>query len=514
MKYLTYILVCICCAIEVQALDVIWDREGATESAHFGGRIWPLGDQNDDGYDDWSVMSPGGYVAGEQVEFRIELFHGGDPPPQEPYMTFLRDPETMISLNRGYTLGDVNGDGYVDWVISYIYIINPDSFSNEIYFGGPDADQNSDVVFMTSLLGGILPWGGRNGFGFDFNGDRFSDIYLYHQVPEDYGQILFGGPNMDTIPDWQMSSIPNGQQIALPESFGDINGDGYDDIISTDNHLTHTSYIYLGSQNPDTIPDYEWYGFQAYPVTLTTDLNSDGNDDLIQSGSEVQVFWGGDEFDLDVDHIYLFEDCDGTPYKFTNGGDFNDDGYDDIAIVHESCNLGWGKLNLYLGHRWPQAEPAFTIDGRTYPLYLVGICEAVGVGDVNNDGIEDLAIGAQNTNTDGRRGRVVILSGDRSFVVPADEAPDFHPSSFRLHPCYPNPFNPATTISFDLTHPGMVKLTVFDVTGRRVTTLLDEPVTAGAHQTIFDGAGLSSGIYFARLEAGSQLMTRKMILLK
>ena len=79
---------------------------------------------------------------------------------------------------------------------------------------------------------------------------------------------------------------------------------------------------------------------------------------------------------------------------------------------------------------------------------------------------------------------------------------------------YPNPFNPATTISFDLTHPGMVKLNVFDVTGRLVSTLVDGNMIAGEYNVMFDGAGLSSGIYFARLEAGKYMQTQKMVLLK
>lgn len=79
---------------------------------------------------------------------------------------------------------------------------------------------------------------------------------------------------------------------------------------------------------------------------------------------------------------------------------------------------------------------------------------------------------------------------------------------------YPNPFNRATTISFDLTHPGMVKLNVFDVTGRQVATLINDNMTAGQHQVLFDGSGLASGIYFARLEAGGEMMTRKLALVK
>ncbi|MBU1919353.1 T9SS type A sorting domain-containing protein, partial [bacterium] len=88
------------------------------------------------------------------------------------------------------------------------------------------------------------------------------------------------------------------------------------------------------------------------------------------------------------------------------------------------------------------------------------------------------------------------------------------PEVFTLYPAYPNPFNPTTTLSFDLTHPGMVKLNVFDVIGRLVTTLVDDNLTAGKHEVMFDGSEQASGIYFYRLQAGEQMQTQKMVLLK
>ncbi|RQW00049.1 choice-of-anchor D domain-containing protein [bacterium] len=106
---------------------------------------------------------------------------------------------------------------------------------------------------------------------------------------------------------------------------------------------------------------------------------------------------------------------------------------------------------------------------------------------------------------------LVVLWGGGSLEI--SEEANFLPINFDLQ-CYPNPFNPTTTISFDLNHPGMVKLNVFDVTGRLVSTLVDDNMIAGEHRVIFDGAGLGSGIYFARMEAGSQIMTRKMALIR
>jgi PKD repeat protein len=79
---------------------------------------------------------------------------------------------------------------------------------------------------------------------------------------------------------------------------------------------------------------------------------------------------------------------------------------------------------------------------------------------------------------------------------------------------FPNPFNPATRISFELSDPTYVRLEVFNVAGQRVATLVDEHCEAGLHSVEFNASGLSSGIYFYRLTAGDVTQHRKMILLK
>jgi hypothetical protein len=104
-----------------------------------------------------------------------------------------------------------------------------------------------------------------------------------------------------------------------------------------------------------------------------------------------------------------------------------------------------------------------------------------------------------------------------TFVQTTDVAaitPD-HPTSFRLEQNYPNPFNPSTVVSFQLTVAGNVRLTVYDVLGREVATLLDGFSTAGAHTVTWNAAGRASGVYFYRLTTGrGESALGKMILLK
>jgi hypothetical protein len=92
------------------------------------------------------------------------------------------------------------------------------------------------------------------------------------------------------------------------------------------------------------------------------------------------------------------------------------------------------------------------------------------------------------------------------------------PKIFTLFQNIPNPFNPTTTISFSLTKTAHVELNVYDVTGRLVRVLagghMGSPLPAGAHSFVFDGSDLPSGIYFARMDAGGEVRTKKMVLLK
>jgi len=88
------------------------------------------------------------------------------------------------------------------------------------------------------------------------------------------------------------------------------------------------------------------------------------------------------------------------------------------------------------------------------------------------------------------------------------------PHFFALHNSYPNPFNPTTTIMYDIPKSSRVRLTVFDILGQEVAKLVDEEKESGAYQAKFDASKLSSGIYFYCLTAGSFSSTKKLLLLK
>jgi len=93
------------------------------------------------------------------------------------------------------------------------------------------------------------------------------------------------------------------------------------------------------------------------------------------------------------------------------------------------------------------------------------------------------------------------------------------PLTFSLSQNYPNPFNPVTTIRYALPKDYYVELTIYNILGQRVITLVDEKQTAGYKMVRWDSSSQSgnavvSGIYFCRLKAGDFTATRKMILLR
>lgn len=99
----------------------------------------------------------------------------------------------------------------------------------------------------------------------------------------------------------------------------------------------------------------------------------------------------------------------------------------------------------------------------------------------------------------------IVLTGvpDQRRVLPA---------SYALEQNYPNPFNPSTTIKFELPKSPMVRLSVYDVLGREVSVLVNEKREAGVHEVKFDGTRLASGVYFYRIQEGSYVATRKLLL--
>jgi hypothetical protein len=106
---------------------------------------------------------------------------------------------------------------------------------------------------------------------------------------------------------------------------------------------------------------------------------------------------------------------------------------------------------------------------------------------------------------------VLLLYDD---FVAIDDGRQSLPAHFALSQIYPNPFNPQTTIQYQLNTPGHVALEIFDLRGRKVTTLIREFQPAGEYSVVWDASSGSSGIYICRLRANGLTATRKFTRLK
>lgn len=105
-----------------------------------------------------------------------------------------------------------------------------------------------------------------------------------------------------------------------------------------------------------------------------------------------------------------------------------------------------------------------------------------------------------------------IVTSDKASVTGINN--NSVPDEFSLQQNYPNPFNPSTSIVFSIKEYANVNLSVYNVLGQKITTLINEPMSAGFHNVQFNASNLSSGIYFYRLTAGNETKVMKMNLLK
>ena len=87
-------------------------------------------------------------------------------------------------------------------------------------------------------------------------------------------------------------------------------------------------------------------------------------------------------------------------------------------------------------------------------------------------------------------------------------------ASYKLFDAYPNPFNPSTKISYQIPENNFVTLKVYDAIGNELAALVNENKQSGIYEVTFNAVELTSGVYFYRLQAGSFVETKKMLILK
>jgi len=128
-----------------------------------------------------------------------------------------------------------------------------------------------------------------------------------------------------------------------------------------------------------------------------------------------------------------------------------------------------------------------------------------------NEGSGSITADQTSNGNDGTiSGATWVVSG---ISLPVEEE-SVLPNEFKLSQNYPNPFNPSTSIKFGIPENSRVHVDVYSIMGEQVVTLMDEEKQTGYYELEFDASSLSSGIYFYRIQAGSFVQTKKMILIK
>jgi hypothetical protein len=527
-NYLTLISMLILLASAAHAeLTELVRLYGPPEGSGFY-HICAPGDVNGDGFDDFIISSPTRNREVRECENGYaRLYFGSNPIDTSNYITI---PAVCPDFQTGYTnaygeycsgVGDINDDGFADFLIG-----DPgyDNFWTEcagagfIYFGGVSLD----TLPSWQLIG--YYWYGTaffTGTG-DINGDSYDDAAMgitlsYHGVP---AHIFLGGESPDSLYDYRLNTCyPGTTRVSIPNFVGDYNGDDIDDILISDYEYGDghgMAYMYFGSEtgfdDPDLIFKHRGgWGFGR--MVCGTDWNNDGFTDLFIGCSQDSVFGykGSQNPDARCDVIFIggashFGKC------ISGGSDLNWDGYPEIAI--SDCWWGgeyrWqGRVLIYYGGAQPDTIPDLILEGQEEGARFGW--ETAFPGDINGDGYPEFMASSSYYYEDQSKAFVTIYTTGNVSVPDDGQVPDDY--DFNLT-SYPNPFNAATMISFDLPVPGNARLEVYNLIGQKIAALVDGRAEAGPHSVIWNADHLPSGIYFARLKIPGNSVTLRMMLLK
>lgn len=232
-----------------------------------------------------------------------------------------------------------------------------------------------------------------------------------------------------------------------------------------------------------------------------------------EAGTEnvVATLWPG-EATLDGGGTFMCSDGDGLCGSGDNFANTNGGG--SVTLSFDSPGTGnfLVRLNYFLTAG--DADVELTVNGVSQAMQtLSGDDSTVVSFDFTS---VPLNLGANEIEFTATNGGVAIDFVDFFSVGTLSVSNEIEEkiSGFRLSQNYPNPFNPSTNINFTLPVTSQVEITVYDLLGKKVATLLNERKTAGSHTVKFDASQLSSGIYFYQLKAADFTMNRKMTLIK
>jgi hypothetical protein len=503
----------------------LWETVVHYDHPTFANWSAPLGDINGDGFDDFAIATA------TDTTF---VFLGGVPFDHEP--AFF-----LYGGGSGIDVGDFNGDGLLDLATGRACLPPampcPENKGQvRVYFrtlSEPYYEARPDLVIEgepDEYLGLHYSSLYSNVQALDFNGDGYDDLLTHGLDTNDSvdfrALIFFGGPDMDTEYDVEFRADPvtfnDGYANAMLT--GEINGDGYDDVLVYGYHAGVKYWdLYLGSSQPP-------YRALPHRVLAATagwapqkdaagimDVNADGYDDIIDAGQysmhrehgDVLVFLGGPrlpEVILPNDSIPNYDRfTDRYPGRICPVGDMNGDGINDLLIP-------WAIefFPMSAGYYFYPGGPSFQIPtGYTGTSLSEGISPgAYPAGDVNGDGYDDaLTLGHAALNAV-ESNRFQIHLGARQLSTRATPTPLAETLQITLVP------NPVLSADANLqvrvsgTSHIRTHLTLMNLLG---SVLESEVVEAPQSVFSWNVAALPAGVYIVTARQGDIVIHEKLV---
>ena len=427
-----------------------WMAEGNQVLVHLGGSVTTAGDVNGDGYADVIVGAPG-YDNGESDEGRAFVYYGS------ASGLFSTASWTAESDQAGgefggsvSTAGDVNGDGYADVIVGARYYDNGETDEGQafVYYGS--ASGLSSTPSWTAESNQAYAQFGRSvSTAGDVNGDGYADVivgahyYDNGEPAEGRAFVYYGSASgLFSTARWTAESDQSGAEFGGYVSMaGDVNGDGYADVIVGaryyDNGETDEGRVYCYHGGPgglNSTPGWTAESNQAEAhmgksVASAGDVNGDGYSDVIvgayyydngEADEGRSFLYYGSASGLAATPAWTAEgDQAGAHFGFSvsTAGDVNGDGYSDVIVgaeLYDNGESNEGRAFVYKGSASGLSPTVNWTAESNKPDAYFGFSVS-SAGDVNGDGYSDIIVGATwYDNGEGNEGRAFVYHGSLS----------------------------------------------------------------------------------------------------
>ena len=422
-----------------------WSGEGNINNVRFGASMGLAGNVNGDAWPDFIVGAPS-YQNGQDQEGRALLYYGSALGPVGPSWAVEPNIEVARMGTAVAGAGDVNNDGFDDVIVGAPNYEDGSIVGGAVFaYYGSGAGLSITPSWTRGGGTGNMLFGSSVASAGDVNNDGYDDVvigapFLFVTMGSQGGAFLFPGSasGLAAAPDaWNPVGATTGAKFGSSvAAAGDVNNDGYDDVIvgapgaAQGEAGEGLAYVYLGSASGLSVTPHQilqadaasaMFGFSVAPAG---DINNDGYDDVIVGAREFTVdqaaegaafvFYGSAAGIDPTPGPPLHGDIGNADFgvSVASAGDYNGDGFDDILVGASTTNNGLskaGRAYLYLGS---PSGPVFfqIIEGVQQDAELGGVVSSAG--DVDTDGFDDFATAAQwFDNGQTNEGRVEIFAG-------------------------------------------------------------------------------------------------------